>query len=99
MLTKEAIIKKLEKNKAEIKAFGVKKLSLFGSYAKNTATKKSDIDFLVEYEKGRGLVDDALGLLDFLRQLFKREIDLVKPALVRKELKNSILRGRKIEAI
>lgn len=99
MLTKEEIVKKLGKNKAEIKSFGVKKLTLFGSYARNTATKKSDIDFLVEYEKGRGLVDDALGLLEFLRQLFKREIDLVKPALIRKELKESILRGRKIETI
>ncbi|MBI5392885.1 hypothetical protein HZA96_03355 [Candidatus Woesearchaeota archaeon] len=35
MLTKEQIIKRLEKNKTEIKSFGVRKLELFGSFARN----------------------------------------------------------------
>ena len=98
MLTKEAIIKKLENHKTEIKTFGVKKLSLFGSYAKNTAKKGSDIDFLVEFKRGRGLLDDYANLLEFLERIFNKKVDLVKSHLVREELKEEILGGTQIEA-
>ncbi len=98
MLNKEQIIKKIEQNKDKIKAFGVKKLVLIGSYARNEATKESDIDFLVEFEQGRGLFDDYAHLLQFLRDLFEKEIDLGEKHLLREELKPYILRGKKIEA-
>ena len=71
---------------------------MFGSYAIDKANKNSDIDFLVEFEKGRGLFDDYVHLLQFLRNLFGKEIDLVKPALIREELKEYIFGGVKIEA-
>lgn len=98
MLNKEQIIKKIEQSKDRIKAFGVKKLVLIGSYARNEATKDSDIDFLVEFERGRGLFDDYTHLLQFLRDLFEKEIDLGEKHLLREELKPYILRGKKIEA-
>ena len=98
MLTKEQIIKKIEQNKDTIRSFGVTKLTLIGSYAYEKASKDSDIDFLVEFKKGRGLFDDYVHLLHFLEDLFKKEIDLVKPSLIREELKSSILEGVKVEA-
>ncbi len=97
-LNKEQIIRKIEQNKDKIKAFGVKKLALIGSYARNEATKDSDIDFLVEFEQGRGLFDDYTHLLQFLRELLGKEIDLGEKHLLREELKPYILRGKKIEA-
>ena len=98
MLTKEEIIRKIEVNKEKIREFGVKKLILFGSYARNEGDEDSDIDFLVEFEESRGLFDDFVHLLHFLRDLLGKEIDLVKPTLIREELRPSILRGKKIEA-
>ena len=98
MLNKEQIIKKIEQNKDKIKSFGVKKLVLIGSYARNEANEKSDIDFLVEFEQGRGLFDDYTHLLQLLRDLFGKEIDLGEKHLLREELKPYILRGKKIEA-
>lgn len=98
MLNKEQIIKKIEQNKDKIKAFGVKKLALIGSYARNEANEKSDIDFLVEFKQGRGLFDDYAHLLQFLRDLFGKEIDLGEKHLLREELKPYILGGKKIEA-
>jgi hypothetical protein len=97
-LTAKEIIKKIEQNKAVIKSFGVKKLILFGSYARNEARTDSDIDFLVEFKKNRGLFDDFIHLQHLLEDLFNKEIDLGKPSLVRKELKENILGGKKIEA-
>ncbi len=32
--------------------YDIEKASLFGSYAKNTAVKNSDVDFLIRFKKG-----------------------------------------------
>lgn len=98
MLTKELIIKKIEDNKEIIKQFGVVKLSLFGSYARDEQKNGSDIDILIEFEEGRGLFRDYSGLLNFLEELFDSDVDLVKSKLVREELKPYILEGKKYEA-
>ncbi|MBI3032087.1 nucleotidyltransferase family protein [Candidatus Woesearchaeota archaeon] len=98
ILTKEQIMERIEKHKEKIKSFGVKKLTLFGSYASGNATSSSDIDFLVEFETGRGLFHDYVELLHLLEDLFGKKIDLVKPHLIREELKESILGGKKIVA-
>ena len=98
MLTKEEIIEKVELNKEKIRSFGVKKLTLFGSYARGEAKKNSDIDFLVEFKKGRGLFDDYVHLLHLLEDLFKKKIDIGEPHLLRGIFKESIFGGTKIEA-
>lgn len=42
----------LKKNKANIrKKFGVKQIGVFGSIARGTAKRDSDIDVLVEFER------------------------------------------------
>ncbi len=99
MLTKETIIAKIGQNKAAIKAFGVKRLVLFGSYASGEAHNASDIDFLVEFSKGRGLFDDFVHLLHFLEDIFGKKIDLGEEHLLREELRNNILGGSKVEAV
>jgi len=98
MLKKEDIMRKIRENKKAIKEFGVKKLVLFGSYARNEGSKDSDIDFLVEFEEGRGLFDDFIHLVHFLKDLLGKEIDLGEEHLLRKELKSCILEGEKVEA-
>ena len=98
MLPKEKIIQTLEKNKEQIRLFGVQKIALFGSYARDEADSRSDMDFLVQFEENRGLYDDYSGLLNYLQELFKTRIDLVKPFLIRKELQEEILGGVQIEA-
>ncbi len=97
-LTKEIILDTLHKHKKEIRNFGVKKISLFGSFARDEQNKNSDIDFLVEFEKNRGLFRDFYGLMHFLEDTFNKKIDLVEPEYIRKELKEDILEGMKYEA-
>ena len=50
-LTSRIIIKKLEKEKNKLKERGVKKIGLFGSYAKGKQKDGSDIDILVTFDK------------------------------------------------
>ena len=98
MITKKEILQKLEENKEVIRDYGVSKLILFGSYARDSQKKDSDIDFLVEFEVNRGLFHDYFGLINFLEDLFNSKIDLVKPELIRDELKSCILDGKQYEA-
>lgn len=92
------IVETLEANADQLHAFGVDRVELFGSYARGEAQEGSDIDLLVEFEEGRGLFDDYIGLQRFLEDLFDPEVDIVKKKNVREELEDSILRGETVGA-
>jgi len=53
--------------------YGASNVRIFGSVANGTADEKSDIDFLVDLEKGRSLFDLG-GLLMALQGLFNRKV-------------------------
>lgn len=68
------------------KAHGVCAMSLFGSAARGDAKPDSDLDFLVELEAGRSLVD-LVGVKQDLESLFSRPVDVftrasLKPAVL-----------------
>lgn len=50
-LTKAQIVKTLKKNDDLLKQHGVKRIGLFGSYARGKQTQSSDIDLIVEFAK------------------------------------------------
>ncbi|MBI2629304.1 nucleotidyltransferase domain-containing protein [Candidatus Pacearchaeota archaeon] len=74
-LTTKEIIKILSIHKSEINKYGVKKIGLFGSFAKGKQNDKSDVDILVEFYNAS--FDNYMGLKLFLENLFGRNIDLV----------------------
>ena len=53
--------------------YGASNIRIFGSVANGTADENSDIDFLVDLEKGRSLFDLG-GLLMDLQELLKRKV-------------------------
>jgi predicted nucleotidyltransferase len=55
---------------------GARNVRVFGSVARHEANEQSDIDFLVDMEPGRSLMDQG-GLLMDLRALLGREVDVV----------------------
>jgi predicted nucleotidyltransferase len=55
---------------------GACNVRVFGSVARHEANEQSDIDFLVDMEPGRSLMDQG-GLLMGLRELLGREVDVV----------------------
>jgi hypothetical protein len=78
-MRKEEILKKLRENKDKIEKFGVKRIGIFGSFVKGEAKEKSDVDVVVEFERGKATFKNVSGLVDFLEELFGREIDLLTP--------------------
>ena len=69
---------------------GASNVRVFGSVANGTADEKSDIDFLVDMEKGRSLFDLG-GLLMDLQELFGRKVDVVTEKGLRKRIREAIL--------
>ena len=56
--------------------YGASNIRVFGSVARGTADNNSDIDFLVDMEKGRSLFDLG-GLLMELQQLLNHKVNVV----------------------
>lgn len=54
----------------------VKKAAVFGSFARGSQTKKSDLDILVEF-KGKKSLLDLVGLKLELEKILKREVDVI----------------------
>lgn len=84
-MKKQEIISKIRKGKENLKARGIKKIGLFGSYLKGTQKKGSDIDFLVTFEK-ENLGKNYFEALFYLEDLLRRKIDLVAIQSLRSEL-------------
>jgi predicted nucleotidyltransferase len=74
-LSREEVLSAVEARKDEIRAFGVRRLGLFGSFARGEANASSDLDFVVDFE--RKSFDAYMDLKFFLEDLFGRRVDLV----------------------
>jgi len=74
-LNKEDIISFLQENKVVLEEkFGVTKIALFGSYARDEATDESDIDLLIETK--RVTFRNRIRLQRFLEEHFNRSVDI-----------------------
>jgi uncharacterized protein len=89
-MERDKILALLKSHKHQLKKFGVRSISLFGSMARNQARKHSDIDLLVDFERPIGLFEFAR-LKMYLEKLLCRKVDLVTPEALRKELRETIL--------
>jgi len=78
-IKKEEVLKTLKDNMDKIKGFGVRRIAVFGSVAKDEIKEDSDIDLVVEFEEDRGNLKDFAGLIDFLENLFGRNVDVLTP--------------------
>ena len=76
-LTRQQILRTLRQNPKLLEYYAVKKIGLFGSYAKGRQNEKSDIDLLVEFT--RPTYDNFLGLSRELEELFGRKVEILTP--------------------
>jgi len=77
--TKGRALSLIEEHQDRIKALGVKKLGLFGSFVREEQGVESDIDLLVEFEQSKKTFDNFIQLSFFLEDLFQRRVELVTP--------------------
>jgi predicted nucleotidyltransferase len=77
--SKNDIINIIKTNQQKLMAFGASRIGLFGSYAKNSANNKSDIDIFIEFEKGKKNFKNYTGAYLFLKELLQKDIDFITP--------------------
>jgi len=75
--TKQEILNLLERNQSRLRALGIKKIGLFGSFVRGEQRPDSDIDLLIEFESGQKTFDRFIELSFFLEEVLKHRIELV----------------------
>ena len=75
--TKEYILSVIHQEQGQIRAFGVRRLGLFGSFVRGQQDADSDVDVLVEFEPDCKTFDAFINLAFFLEELFGRDVELV----------------------
>jgi predicted nucleotidyltransferase len=77
LLNKKIIYSELQKHKKVLEQYGVERIGLFGSFGRDEETEKSDIDFLVDFNKGEKTLSNLVDLGLFLEKLFQKKVDIV----------------------
>jgi uncharacterized protein len=70
---------------------GARNVRIFGSVARGDDDEKSDLDFLVEMEPDRSLLDHAALLLD-LEKLLGCKVDVLSEKGIRTRIRERVLR-------
>jgi len=97
MITRIEILDFLKVNKSIFETrFNCIKIGLFGSFARNEQTEKSDIDIIVEFNPNTpDLYETEIELKNFISNQFSRKVDIcaekwIKPIFKPMVLKDTI---------
>jgi predicted nucleotidyltransferase len=74
-LVEKEIFRLLESNNDLLRKFKVRRIGLFGSFARGEQKGHSDIDFLVEFDEPT--FDNFMDLIFSLENLFARKVELI----------------------
>ena len=72
--------------------YGVKRIGIFGSFARSEQTHSSDVDVLVEFSDGQATFDNFMHLVYFLEDIFNRKVDLLTAGGVDKYIRSRVER-------
>jgi len=93
-MDRQRALELLGRSKQELRArFGVTRLALFGSIARDTATSGSDVDVLVAFD-GPATSKRYFGVQFYLEDLLGCPVDLVTEKALRPELRPYIEQER-----
>lgn len=79
-------------HKDELRAFGIRRVGIFGSTALGTATPKSDIDLLLDFDPQKKTYRNFLGGTTLLESILDRPVDPVTPQALSPHIKPSVER-------
>ncbi len=79
MLSRRQVIRLLQEQRAYLAAeYGVKRIGLFGSYAKGAPAEASDIDLIVEFDRPIGF--RFVEFSEYLESVLGKPVDVLTPA-------------------
>jgi predicted nucleotidyltransferase len=94
MISREEIIAFLQENKETFRdLYGIRKIGLFGSFARNEQTVYSDLDILIEMDSStENIFDKRLQLQELLMKRFSRKVDICHEKAIKPVFRNLILK-------
>lgn len=94
MHTQKQILDFISKNKTLLKKqFHISKIGLFGSYARNEQTDKSDIDLIVDFDENtNNLYDIKIEMKKFFKDNLNVEVDICREKYIKPRFKNRIIK-------
>ncbi|ELS04743.1 putative nucleotidyltransferase [Xenococcus sp. PCC 7305] len=85
----------LKEKRSEIiriaEVYGASNIRIFGSVARDEATKNSDIDFLMDIEPGKNLLN-RIALIQDLEDLLGCKVDVAKPEILHECIRERVLK-------
>ena len=73
------VLDTLKSHEADLRDMGIKKIGVFGSIARGDANENSDIDLFAELDRKKRIsLVDYVGMVDQLKEVFGRPVDLVQ---------------------
>jgi predicted nucleotidyltransferase len=97
--TKQELFSIIKLQQQNIFAFGVVKIAVFGSFARDTANEESDVDFFIEFKPENKTLKNFLGLKYYLEELLQRKVEIVTPQSLNKFIGKYILQEIEYVAI
>ncbi len=86
------IRRKLEEKRCYIREiFHVNEIGIFGSFTRREQSIKSDIDILVEFDKGYKDFFNYMRLKYYLEEMLGKEVDIVMKGAIKPRLQERIL--------
>ncbi len=89
-VSKKDVIALIQAHRHLARKYTVRKIGLFGSFARNEQVPASDIDLYVEF--GEPSFDNFMGFSTAMEELFDRKVDILTPAGV------ASIRNRRVKA-
>ena len=74
----------------------VQKAWLFGSFARGEETPLSDVDLLVQYDKGGVSLLKHAAMICELEKLLDHPVDIVQEKMLRPKVRENIIQDRKL---
>lgn len=94
MLNRTEILSFLQENKEIFqKQYGIRKIGLFGSYARGEETDQSDVDILIDMSLDtENIFDKRLQLKDLLMQYFVKNVDICHERAIKPVFKELVFK-------
>ena len=89
--TKEDIFQRIREHEETIRALGVRRIGLFGSFVRGEQRPDSDVDLLVDFEPLGKTFDHFMELSFLLEEALQRRVELVTPESLSPHLGPDIL--------
>lgn len=90
--TKNAIVRRILKERERLAFLGVRSIGLFGSFVRGDETSLSDVDILVEFMPEKHTFDNFMEVAFLLEEILRRKVELVTPESLSPHIGPHVLR-------